>query len=84
MREIERAERLLADDPQRSLDLTRSMQVGFPDSHFREERAYVEVMALQKLGRTREMREKAAAFLKGYPTGLYSSRVRKAAAGEAH
>jgi RNA polymerase sigma-70 factor (ECF subfamily) len=84
MREIERAERLLSDDPQRALELTRSMQAGFPAGHFREERAYLEVMALKGLGRTREMREKAAAFLRGYPTGLYSSRVRKAAAGEAH
>jgi RNA polymerase sigma-70 factor (ECF subfamily) len=83
MREIGRAERLLADDPQGALELTRSMQAGFPDGHFGEERAYLEVMALLELGRTREMREKAAAFLRGHPTGLYSSRVRKAAAGKA-
>jgi RNA polymerase sigma-70 factor (ECF subfamily) len=82
MREIERAERLLADDPQRALESTRAMH--FPEGHFREERAYLEVMALRGLGRTREMRDKAAAFLHAYPTGLYSSRVRKAAAGEVH
>jgi hypothetical protein len=84
MREIKRAESLLSDEPQRALELTRSMQAGFPDGHFREERAYLEVMALLRLGRTRELREKAAAFLRGYPTGLYSSRVRKAAAGKAN
>jgi hypothetical protein len=82
MREIERAEHLLSSDPQRALELTRSMQAGFPDGHFREERAYLEVMALSGLGRTRETREKAASFLRAYPAGLYSSRVRKAAAGK--
>jgi RNA polymerase sigma-70 factor (ECF subfamily) len=83
MREIARAERLLAQDPQAALALTRSLQVGFPDGYFREERAYLEVMALHELGRTAEMRDKAAAFLRDYPAGLYSGRVRKAAASEA-
>lgn len=80
MREIERAQRLLSDDPGRALALTRSMQAGFPEGRFREERAYIEVMALLELGRTREVREKAATFLRAYPAGLYSNRVRKAAA----
>jgi RNA polymerase sigma-70 factor (ECF subfamily) len=81
MQEVARAERLLSDDPQRALAVTRAMQKGFPEGYFREERAYLEVMALHELGRTREMREKAAAFLRAYPAGLYSSRVRKAVGG---
>jgi len=82
MRQITRAERLLSADPKRALALTRAMHTGFPAGYFREERDYLEVMALRELGRTREMRDKAAAFLGAYPTGLYSSRVRKAAVSD--
>jgi hypothetical protein len=82
MRQITRAERLLLGDPERALALTRAMHTGFPAGYFREERDYLEVMALRELGRTREMREKAAAFLGAYPQGLYSSRVRKAAVSD--
>jgi hypothetical protein len=81
MREIARAKRLLTDDPKRALALTRAMEAGFPEGRFREERAYLEVMALFELERTDEMRAKAAAFLRAYPAGLYSGRVRKALAG---
>lgn len=84
MREIARAERLLADDPERALALTRTLEAGFPNGRFREERAYLEVMALLELGRTREMHAKAAEFLRAYPAGLYSDRVRKAAASNAN
>jgi hypothetical protein len=78
MREIARAERLLSEEPQRALALARAMEAGFPEGRFREERAYLEVMALAELGRSGELREKAAAFLRSYPAGLYSQRVRRA------
>ncbi len=82
MREIKRAERLLDDDPKRALALTRAMEAGFPEGRFREERAYLQVMALLELGRAQEMRTEATAFLHTYPAGLYSERVRKALAGK--
>jgi RNA polymerase sigma-70 factor (ECF subfamily) len=82
MHDIARAERLLEDSPARALALTRAMQVGYPNSRFEEERSYLEVMALHGLGRSGEAREKAATFLRAYPAGLYSDRVRKAIAGE--
>jgi RNA polymerase sigma-70 factor (ECF subfamily) len=82
MREIKRAERLLDDDPKRALALTRAMEAGFPEGRFREERAYLQVMALLELGRTQEMRAEATTFLRSYPAGLYSERVRKALAGK--
>jgi hypothetical protein len=77
MREIAQAEGLLARDPARALALTQTMRQRFPEGYFREERAYVEVMALAGLGRTGELREKAAAFLRTYPNGPYTERVKK-------
>jgi hypothetical protein len=82
MREVARAERLLSEDPRRALALTRAMEAGFPEGRFREERAYLEVMALAALERSGELRERAAAFLHSYPAGLYSQRVRAAIAGQ--
>jgi hypothetical protein len=76
MREIAQAESLLQRDPARALALTQALQQRFPDGYFREERAYVEVMALSKLERTSELRDKAASFLRAYPNGPYTERVK--------
>jgi hypothetical protein len=78
MRDIALAESLLSRDPARALALTQALRARFPDGYLREERAYLEVMALAKLGRRREMRKKAATFLRTYPDGPYSARVRGA------
>jgi hypothetical protein len=80
LREITRAEQLLSSDPEDALALTRAMRARFPQGNLREERAYLEVIALLELRRTHEMRTRAAAFLKAYPDGLYSGRVRAALA----
>lgn len=82
MREIARAERLITEDPARALALTRALEAGYPEGRFGEERAYIEVMALNELGRSAEMKQKANAFLRAHPAGLYSGRVRKVLAGE--
>lgn len=80
MREIAQAERLLESDPAQALELTRAMRTRFEAGYFAEERSYVEVMALQRLGRAHELRNKAAFFLRTYPDGPYTSRVREALA----
>jgi RNA polymerase sigma-70 factor, ECF subfamily len=80
MREVAEAERLLASDPARALEMTRQMRARFEAGYFAEERVYVEVMALHRLGRSGELREKAAAFLRSYPDGPYTARVRNALA----
>jgi RNA polymerase sigma-70 factor, ECF subfamily len=79
--QIASAERLLASAPARALTIVRAVETRFPDGYLREERAYVEVMALLGLGRAAEARPKAEAFLKAYPDGPYSRRVRGALAG---
>lgn len=80
MREIAQAERLLATNPGQALEMTRSMRERFEVGYFAEERGYVEVMALHRLGRTDELRDKGAAYLRAYPSGPYADRVRKALA----
>jgi hypothetical protein len=80
MREIAQAERLLASDPARALAMTRGMHARFEAAYFAEERIYLEVMALHRLGRSGELRERAAAFLRTYPDGLYTAPVRTALA----
>jgi hypothetical protein len=79
MREIAQAERLLESDPAQALELTRAMRQRFEGGYFAEERSYVEVMALKRLGRASELRKKAEYFLRAYPDGPYTSRVREAA-----
>jgi RNA polymerase sigma-70 factor (ECF subfamily) len=81
MREIAQAERLLSTNPAQALELTRSMRERFEVGYFAQERGYVEVMALHGLGRTDELRDKAAAYLRAYPSGPYAERVRRALAG---
>ncbi|HMI91370.1 MAG TPA: sigma factor-like helix-turn-helix DNA-binding protein, partial [Polyangiales bacterium] len=80
MQEIASAERLLATAPARALSIVRSVGARFPQGYLREERAYVEVMALLALGRSAEARSKAEDFLEQYPDGPYSRRVHGAAA----
>lgn len=77
LRNISEAERLLAREPARTLELTRKMQTRFADGNLREERAYLELMALHNLGRGDELRAHAAEFLQAYPSGIYSERVKK-------
>jgi RNA polymerase sigma factor (sigma-70 family) len=79
MRDIGNAERLIATEPARALAIVQHAQQRFPDGYFGEERAYVEIMALFGLGRSDEARAKAADFLRTYPDGAYSRRVRHAA-----
>jgi hypothetical protein len=81
MQDIANAERLLARAPARALAIVRSVQARFPDGYLREERAYVELMALQGLGRTQEARRLADAFLDAHPDGPHTRHVRNVAAG---
>lgn len=80
MREVAQAEKLLSTNPAQALELTRSMRERFEVGYFAQERGYVEVMALHRLGRTDELRDKGTAYLRAYPSGPYAERVRKALA----
>ena len=78
LQEVAQAERLLATDPARALALVRAAEARFPRGYVREERGYVEVMALVALGRLDEARPRTAQFLRDYPDSAFSRRVREA------
>lgn len=78
LQQVAQAERLLAPDPARALALVRDAEARFPRGYVREERGYVEVMALVALGSLDEARPKIARFLRDYPDSAFSRRVREA------
>jgi RNA polymerase sigma-70 factor (ECF subfamily) len=78
LQQVAQAERLLAPDPARALALVRDAEARFPRGYVREERGYVEVMALVSLGSLDEARPKIARFLRDYPDSAFGRRVREA------
>ena len=77
LQQVATAERLLSADPARALSLVRSVETRFPAGFVREERRYVEITALTKLGRTVEARGLAERFLHDYPDGAFTRRVQE-------
>jgi hypothetical protein len=75
MRQLAQAEALLATRPAAALRLVRAGEARFPRGYFRQERRYLEVMALVALGQLGEARAHAYWFLQDYPGGPYRKRV---------
>ncbi len=67
LQEVASAQQLLASDPARALSLVRAGEVRYPSGYLREERRYVGVIALFKLGRLDEARAETARFVSDYP-----------------
>lgn len=76
--QVARAEQLLAADPAGARALVLASDKQFPRGYLKEERGYVEIMALIALGRLDEARAKAGPFLRDYPESAYGRRVREA------
>jgi len=77
-RQVATAERLLSTDPARALALVRDTEARFPDGYVKEEREYVEIMALIAMGRLDEARPQITRFLRAYPESAFSRRLREA------
>jgi outer membrane protein assembly factor BamD (BamD/ComL family) len=67
---------LTAGDPTGALALLDQFEHRNPSSPLDEEVAVLRIDALVDAGRRAEARERAAAFLSGYPASAYSQRVR--------
>jgi hypothetical protein len=78
MRQVAQAERALARDPARALALVRAGQAEYPRGYFREERSYLEILALAKLGRRDQARAAAWTFFQDYPRSSYRRRIEDA------
>jgi hypothetical protein len=80
MRMLKVAESLLRTNPARALKLARQGESEFAGSMFTQERQQVLLLALVELGRMDEARRLARPYLKKYPRGPFSDRVRRALA----
>ncbi len=80
MRMLKVAESLLKKNPQRALSMARQGEKEFRGSMFTQERQQVLLLALVQLGRMDEARRLAKPYLKKYPRGPFSDRVRRALA----
>jgi hypothetical protein len=74
---LELARAALQSDPTAALARVHDHLSEFPHGQLSEEREYIAVRALARLGRTSEARARAQAFLRRYPAGIYSSPVQR-------
>lgn len=78
MQQVATAEKLLDRSPQRALALMQQGDQRFASGYFQQERAYIAIMALIRLGRIEEARVRAATFAKRFPALPYGARIRSA------
>jgi DNA polymerase-3 subunit gamma/tau len=74
------AQRMLKSDPERALNLARQGEKEFSGSMFTQERQQVLLLALIELGRIDEAKRLALPYLKRWPNGPFSDRLRTALA----
>ncbi|HEY5146856.1 MAG TPA: hypothetical protein VII82_08810, partial [Polyangiaceae bacterium] len=80
IRGVALARNLVDSDPEAALSLLEKVRRDHPNGYFVEERQALTVIALARLGRESAVRQQAAAFLRAYPNGPFSDRVRSVAA----
>ena len=76
IRAVAMARSLVERDPAAALDLLAKAHHAYPTGYFLEEREALTVIALARAGRAAEARRAATSFLRAYPNGPYSDRVR--------
>ncbi|WP_437783832.1 hypothetical protein [Sorangium sp. So ce1097] len=75
---IDQARAAATQDPGAALAAVQEHQREFPAGRLAEEREYVAIRALMRLGRVGEARARADAFLARYPSTAYADRVHRA------
>jgi len=78
MRMLAVAQRVLTEDPARSLRLCRQGESEFRGSMFSAERKQVALLALVQLGKVEQARREGIPFLRAYPNAPWSARLRVA------
>jgi hypothetical protein len=78
MQQVASAEQLLERSPERALALVRKGDQRFARGYFQQERAYIAIMALIRLGRAGEAHARAVSFAKQFPALPYGARIRSA------
>ena len=78
MRMLAVAQRVLSEDPARSLRLCRQGESEFRGSMFSAERKQVALLALVQLGKVEQARREGIPFLRAFPNAPWSARLREA------
>jgi hypothetical protein len=78
MRMLAVAQRVLTEDPARSLRLCRQGESEFRGSMFSAERKQVALLALVQLGKVEQARREGIPFLRAFPNAPWSARLREA------
>ena len=68
---LKEARRVLSSDPERALMLTRRYGAEYPHGTYAQERDFIAISALARLGRTAEAKSRGAAFRARYSRSAY-------------
>jgi hypothetical protein len=68
---LKEARRVLSSDPERALMLTRRYGAEYPHGTYAQEREFIAISALARLGRTAEAKSRGAAFRARYGRSAY-------------
>jgi hypothetical protein len=66
---------MLATDPHEALRLVRTLGSHAGSDELREERDYIEVMALFRIGRAQDARAASTRFLRTYPESAFAGAI---------
>jgi hypothetical protein len=74
---LEQVFSVIASDPGRALAMLAAFDREFPHGRLRDEREFLGVLALERLGRVDEARARAQALLQRSPASIYAPRLRR-------
>ncbi|MFO0560089.1 MAG: hypothetical protein U0269_18890 [Polyangiales bacterium] len=74
---LEQVFTVVASDPSRAMSMLDAFDREFPRGRLRDEREFLGVLALDRLGRHDEARTRARALLQRSPSGIYAPRLRR-------
>jgi hypothetical protein len=75
MRDLDEAQRVLATNPTRALELCDAQVKSSPKGAMAQEREVIAIDALMRLGRTADAKARAEQFHKTWPTSAHGRRV---------
>jgi len=78
---LKEAREAVASDPERALVLTRRYGAEYPHGTYAQERDFIAISALGRLGRAAEARQRAAAFRERYPRSAYLPQLERLLGG---
>lgn len=74
---LEQVFTVVGSDPSRAMAMLDAFDREFPRGRLRDEREFLGVLALDRLGRRDEARTRARALLQRSPSGIYAPRLRR-------